>query len=160
MIRQATVADAGAVALVHLETWRVAYAHAFPREALADMSVERVEARTELHRRSPPLVAEQDGEIVGFVSVGSGIDPGTDGELYAIYVLPEHWGKGHGRDLIAAGEQRLRELGHRQAVLWVLEDNPRARRFYELAGWRFDGSRRPIEFFGVEVTEVRYEKRL
>ena len=160
MIRQATAADARAVALVHLETWRVAYAHAFPREALDDMSAERVEARTEMHRRAPPLVAEQEGEIVGFVSVGSGLDPATDGELYAIYVHPDHWGEGHGRDLIAAGEQRLRELGHEQAVLWVLEDNPRARRFYEAAGWTFDGSRRPIELLGVHVIEVRYEKRL
>jgi RimJ/RimL family protein N-acetyltransferase len=42
----------------------------------------------------------------------------------------------------------------------VLEDNPRARRFYELAGWRVDGTARPIEVLGVEVPEVRYEKSL
>lgn len=160
MIRQATAADAEAVALVHLETWRVAYAHTFPREALEDMSAERVAARIEMHRRAPPLVAEQDGEIVGFVSVGPGMDHQTDGELYAIYVHPGHWGEGHGYELIAAGEERLRELGHGHAVLWVLEDNPRARRFYERAGWRLDGSRRPTEILGVEVSEVRYEKRL
>ena len=113
-----------------------------------------------MHRRSPPLVAEANGEIVGFASVGPAVDTDADGELYAIYVLPAHWGTGFGRALIQAGEDRLRELGHQQAVLWVLEDNPRARRFYEHAGWTTDGTRRPIEVFGVSVPEIRYAKTL
>jgi GNAT superfamily N-acetyltransferase len=113
-----------------------------------------------MHRRWPPLVAEVDGQIVGFVSVGAGREEGADGELYAIYVHPDHWGTGIGRSLIEAGEARLRELGHREAVLWVLEDNPRARRFYEAAGWATDGTTRPIEIFGIEVPEIRYRKTL
>ncbi len=160
MIRRATPAEAEAVALVHIETWRVAYAHVLPREELEHVSAERVERRAEMHRLSPPIVAEVNGEIVGFVSVGTANDADADGELYAIYVLPPHWGTGVGRALIQAGEDRLRELGHRHAVLWVLEDNPRARRFYEAAGWTLDGTKRPIEVFGVSVPEIRYEKPL
>jgi GNAT superfamily N-acetyltransferase len=160
MIRLGTAEDAEAVARVHIQTWQAAYAHVFPRERLESLSGERAARRVELHRRSPPLVAEADGEIVGFASVGPGVDPGTDGELYAIYVHPDSWGAGFGRRLIRAAEDRLRESGHNHAVLWVLEDNPRARRFYELAGWRADGTSRPIEVLGVEVPEVRYEKRL
>ena len=44
--------------------------------------------------------------------------------------------------------------------LWVLGDNPRARRFYELAGWSLDGDSREIHIFGFDVAEVRYSKRL
>ena len=160
MIRPGTAADAEEVARVHVETWQAAYARVLPGKGLARLSAERGARRAELHRRSPPIVAELAGRIVGFVSVGRGVDPGTDGELYAIYVHPDHWGEGVGRELITAGESRLRELGHRHAILWVLEDNPRARRFYELAGWTPDGTARPIEIFGVHVPEVRYEKRL
>jgi GNAT superfamily N-acetyltransferase len=119
-----------------------------------------VEERAEFWRQWPPLVAEIDGEIVGYVSVGPCRDEPSEGELYAIYVHPEHWGTGIGRELIQAGEQRMRELGHQEAVLWVLEDNPRARRFYEAAGWSTDGTTRPIELLGVEVPEVRYSKSL
>ena len=160
MIRPATPEDAEAVALVHIETWRVAYADVLPREGLEGVSAERVQRRAELHRRSPPIVAEVDGVIVGFVSVGPAHDADAEGELYAIYVLPTHWGTGVGRSLIQAGEDRLRRLGHRDAILWVLEDNPRARRFYELTGWTRDGMRRPIEIFGVSVPEIRYSKTL
>lgn len=156
MIRPGTPDDAEAVARVHVQTWQAAYAHALPRERLTALSVEE---RAELWRRRPPLVAEIDGEIVGFVSVGP--SRGEDaGELYAIYVHPDNWGTGVGRALIEAGEECLRELGHEHALLWVLDDNPRARRFYEIAGWSADGTARHVELFGFELSEVRYRKKL
>jgi len=108
----------------------------------------------------PTLVAERNGEILGFVAVGASRDPGTDGELFAIYVHPDHWGTGVGHALIEAGEAELRRLGHKDSILWVLDDNPRARRFYELAGWSPDGEARDIRIFGFDVSEVRYAKGL
>jgi len=158
VVRLGTADDAEGVARVQVETWQAAYAHALPAEQLQALSME---AAVERHRRWPPtFVAEVGGRIVGFVSVGKSRDPDTDGELFAIYVHPEHWGAGIGRELIEAGEEELRRLGHRDAVLWVLDDNPRARRFYEIAGWAVDGTSREIEIFGFDIAEVRYAKRL
>jgi GNAT superfamily N-acetyltransferase len=157
VIRPGTPADAEAVARVHVRTWQAAYAHVFPGERLAELSVER---RADQWREWPPLVAVADGVIVGFVSVGASRDDDAAGELFAIYVAPGHWGTGIGRELIAAGEERLRQFGHTNAILWVLDDNPRARRFYERAGWHHDGTARPIEILGLNVLEVRYRKDL
>ncbi|HEU5280162.1 MAG TPA: GNAT family N-acetyltransferase [Gaiellaceae bacterium] len=157
MIRSGTADDADAVARVQVETWQAAYAHALPSEQLQSLSVDRW---AEQWRRHPPFVAEVDGDVVGFVSVGASRDADAEGELYAIYVLPGHWGTGLGRKLIEAGEKELRRLGYRDVVLWVLADNPRARRFYELAGWSPDGETRTLELFGMEIDEVRYAKRL
>jgi GNAT superfamily N-acetyltransferase len=157
VIRQATADDAEAVATVQVRSWQAAYGHVFPRERLLSLSVAD---RADIWRSTPPLVAEVDGKIAGFVAVGLSRDAGGDGELYAIYVRPEQWGTGVGRALIEAGEERLRELGHGHASLWVLEDNPRARRFYEAAGWSTNGTTRPIEIFGILVPEIRYEKKL
>ena len=98
--------------------------------------------------------------IVGFIDVGASRDEDADAELFSLYVHPDSWGTGVGRALIEAGEQRLRELGHTTAILWVLDDNPRARRFYELAGWAADGTAREIELFGFRFPEVRYTKTL
>jgi RimJ/RimL family protein N-acetyltransferase len=105
-------------------------------------------------------VAEVDGNIVGFVGVGPSRDSDAQGELYTIYVDPAHWGTGVGRELIRAGEERMRELGYRHVVLWVLDVNARARRFYEVAGWTADGECRTIEFVGQSISEVRYAKQL
>jgi GNAT superfamily N-acetyltransferase len=158
VIRPGTADDAEGVARVQVETWQSAYAHALPSEQLEALSLEEAFER---HRRWPPtFVADHGGQIVGFVSVGSSRDPGTDGELFAIYVHPEQWGTGVGRELIEAGEEELRRLGHREAILWVLDDNPRARRFYEIAGWSVDGTAREIRLFGFDIAEVRYAKRL
>ena len=40
----------------------------------------------------------------------------------------------------------------------MLEDNPRARQFYERAGWSVDGGRKAEARWGVRAPEVRYRK--
>ena len=102
------------------------------------------------------FVAEKDGAIVGFASCGESRDAPGEGELYAIYALPVAWGTGAGPALMAAALTALRAGGFETASLWVLDDNPRARRFYEREGWVPDGGRREEEFLGVPVGEVRY----
>ena len=103
------------------------------------------------------VVADEQGEVVGFVSVGPSRDERGIGELYAIYVHPDWWGTGAGRALIERGETDLRSH-YAEAVLWVLEDNPRARSFYEAAGWSPDGAVKSDERWGVRAPEVRYRK--
>lgn len=150
-IRRATVADAAAIAHVHVATWRTAYEHVFGAERLAEIDVDRRRAGWEraLAEGETGFVAEEDGRVVGFVAVAGG-------ELLAIYVLPDAWGSGAGPALMAAAVAELRAAGNDEATLWVLDDNPRARRFYEREGWAADGTRREGEYFGVRTVEVRY----
>src|SRR4051794_35978623 len=105
------------------------------------------------------FVAEEGGRVAGFASVGPSRNERGIGELYAIYVDPEAWSTGVGRALILRAEERLAD-DYDEATLWVLEDNPRARSFYEAAGWRPDGTRKVEHRWGVEAPEVRYRKRL
>jgi ribosomal protein S18 acetylase RimI-like enzyme len=60
--------------------------------------------------------------------------------------------------LIAQAEEQLR-TAYAEITLWVLEDNPRARQFYERAGWSVDGGRKAEARWGVRAPEVRYRKR-
>jgi ribosomal protein S18 acetylase RimI-like enzyme len=164
VIRPATPDDADAIAGVHVRTWQGAYAHVFPLEELAAISAEeRARGWRVMLQRSPRThVAEVDGEVVGFASAGPSRDEDGEGlgELYAIYVDPEHWGGGAGRQLAVWADGALRGEGFAVATLWVLEDNPRARRFYEAGGWRVDGATRTGVHLGVETREVRYRKDL
>jgi GNAT superfamily N-acetyltransferase len=162
VIRAAEVGDAHAIARVHVRTWEQAYSHVFSPEALAQRSVEHREAqwRDWLERGVAAIfIAEADGVVIGFASAGeSGDFPGS-GEVHAIYVEAEHWGSGIGPALLERAEDALRVRGFGDAVLLVLADNPRARRFYERHGWRAgDAFLEPIR--GQDVEVVWYRKDL
>jgi len=164
-VRDATVDDAPGIARVHTRTWQRAYDHIFPTARLAGLVEEhRAEQWREWlsdpEQRMHTLVVDKDGTIVGFAHVGPTRDPESNedlvGELYAVYVLPEEWGGGIGRALMAEVLVRLRADGFREAILWVLEDNPRTRRYYELAGWHFDGGAKEESVLDIPVRQVRY----
>ena len=166
-VRDATPADAEAIARVHVAAWQEGYRHVFGAERLATLSVaERAERWREILSRggeARTIVAERGGSVVGFAGVGPTRDAIADvppGELYAIYVDPTDWGGGAGRALLAAAVDALRAARYSEACLWVLEDNPRARRFYEREGWQPDGARRHGEHLGVPTVEIRYRRRL
>jgi GNAT superfamily N-acetyltransferase len=161
-IRIATGDDAHAIESVRVRSWRVAYRHVFPPADLDAVPVDAGRWRQRLD--TPPrgwttFVAESDGGVVGFASVGPSRDDDGTGELYAIYVDPDAWSTGAGRALIERAEAQLRRE-YETATLWVLEDNPRARTFYERAGWAADGDWKAEERFGVRAVEVRYRKDL
>jgi ribosomal protein S18 acetylase RimI-like enzyme len=159
-IRLANADDSQSIETIRIRAWRVAYRHAFPPADLDALPIDPERWRSRL-RVPPPgwstFVCEDDGRVVGFVSVGPSRDEDGFGELYAIYVEPESWSGGAGRALIEAAEEEL-AAGYDSALLWVLEDNPRARNFYERAGWFADGARKAEERFGVRAPEVRYRK--
>jgi ribosomal protein S18 acetylase RimI-like enzyme len=163
VLRRATPDDAEGIACVHVRTWQGAYGHVFPPEKLAGISPEERARywRTTLGRGSRTYVAEADGDVVGFASAGPSRDEDGEGigELYAIYVDPDAWSTGAGRALIDQCEEQL-SGDYGDATLWVLEDNPRARAFYERAGWLPDGARKAEERWGVRAPEVRYRKEL
>lgn len=162
-VRRATPKDAAGIARVQERGWQAAYRHVFPAEELDRGGFIQAERWSERLVRPPEgwstFVADHDDEVVGFTSVGPSRDESGIGELYAIYVDPEAWSTGAGRALIERAETELaREYEH--AVLWVLEDNPRAHAFYEKAGWEPDGARKVEPRFGVSAAEVRYRKEL
>jgi ribosomal protein S18 acetylase RimI-like enzyme len=162
-IRAAEPRDAAAIAGVHVRTWQGAYRHVFPAEGLDALTVDERTAgwhRVFASGRQRVFVTVRHGTVVGFVSIGPSRDDDAEGELYAIYVLPEEWGRGSGRLLMDAALAALREDRYGDAILWVLEDNPRTRRFYERSGWTVDGARKRERFLGVEAEEIRYRIEL
>ena len=107
-------------------------------------------------------MAVEAGRVCGFASTAPSRDSDLPdhGELCALYVDPEQWGKGIGVALVAAARDRLSQFGFRSALLWVLEGNVRADRFYRIDGWTPDGLLRTDSMWGVTVKEVRYRRGL
>lgn len=147
-VRTAGRQDARTISRIRIDTWRAAYAGLIDAEILdqldADSEGERRAARwEELHGpRHVEFLAEVGGVPAGWAAIGPSIDDDLprDGQLFAIYALPEHWSRGVGHALLVEAENRLRSEGFRHAHLWVLDGNARAAAFYEAHGWREDGA--------------------
>jgi GNAT superfamily N-acetyltransferase len=164
-VRSATPADADEIGRIQVETWREAYAALLPPETIAGFDVA---ARQQLWREglarapqpgSATFVAIAEDRTLGFATVGASYSEEGAGEIYAIYVHPSSWGRGAGRALMERLEASLLQAGFGHAILWVLEGNVRAERFYERLGWEHDGEKEDV-FHGAAVVERRYRKAL
>jgi ribosomal protein S18 acetylase RimI-like enzyme len=163
-LRTGVDADFPAVGALHYRSRVAAYAHILSPEALTGRSAEAFsEWWAERWRWEKEIcrltVAEEDGEIVGFTYIGPSETPGVT-ELMGIHVDADQIGTGVGRALMADALVRLKEIGGERAVLWVLEENDRARRFYEKGGWVPTGETRVEEINGEPVAQLRYSRSL
>jgi RimJ/RimL family protein N-acetyltransferase len=111
------------------------------------------------------LVLALGQRLIGLAAAGPArdgdCDPLRTREVYAIYLRSEYWGQGHGKALYFAIENQMRRSDAIDAVLWVLRDNARARRFYEAQGFTLDQSCPERNHDGdPSLVEVRYRKAL
>ncbi len=163
VIREGVPDDIPALARAHLEAWEAAYRGQIPDAFIDAITLEQRQEGWRKHfedDRATVMVVEGDDALQGFAAFGPVEDdpeaPAGTGEVYAIYLLPTVIGVGIGRALFAQAGAALREEGFKRAVLWVLETNDRARRFYEKAGWVWDGTTSTHRFDCAEQPVVRY----
>ncbi len=153
-VRPADVRDADAIAAVHVQAWREAYAHLLPAEFLAALDVDARAARWRGIIAEPDvdvLVATVDDTVAGWASAGPGRgERPRDRELEGIYVLAEHHGSGAGQALLDAA------IGPAPAFLWVADGNPRAEAFYRRNGFERDGTvkHEPIGPHGLDAVRM------
>ena len=165
-IRKAEPRDARGIAEVTVAAWRVAYRGLLPDSLLDNLSVEDRENRWRLRISEyiwQTLVLEQRGCVIGFVAFGAshgeGTNQGRGGEIFAIYLSPEEWGRGHGSALMDAALRSLREGGYTEVTLWVLDGNERGKGFYEAMGFEADGGTKvEVRKDGTEMREARYRR--
>jgi len=167
IIRYAEPSDALEVARVHVRSWQSGYAGLLPDDYLRELKAEDRAARYTFDNRGPgqgetTVAVDEERRICGFATIGPAPADQSEGigELYALYVDPDHWRHGVGRLLIGDAHKRLEAFGFEEAVLWVLVGNTRAESFYTNMGWRSDGTLRDEEIWGIAVQELRYRRIL
>ena len=139
-IRKAEPHDAAAIADVHHDAWRGAYAGIIPHRALAAMIGRRGRHWWDnaIRRAASVLVVEVGGVVAGYATIGRNRarELPQQGEIYELYLRPEYQGIGLGSRLFAEARRRLREHGLPGLVVWALEENGGALDFYRSAGGR------------------------
>jgi GNAT superfamily N-acetyltransferase len=142
-VRPAVPDDADTIVDIRNTSWREAYAHLLSPEFLANLLDDTERFRDGIARavRSVTVVAELDGEVVGYAYAGprpDDEDVPRDWGLFHIYQHARVYGSGTGQALLDAA------VGDRPAYLWTAEDNPRALAFYRRNGFTPDGTRKTI----------------
>jgi len=135
-VREARVADAEAIADLHIRNWRVTYPGILPAEYLAHEIVaeRRTYWRQALATPNPGdfvLLIPGEASPLAFISVLRDSEPDYDAVIDNLHVEPETRRQGHGRRLLGAATERLINDGACSLCLWVFDANLHALRFYE-----------------------------
>ena len=140
-VRPATLADARAIAEVHVASWRAGYRGLVPDDVLAALSVDQRQTQWEAilqDGRTTVLVTDDVAGLVAF-------EPDTR-VIRALYVDPARFRTGVGSALLAAAHEALQD----DVALWVLDGNEKAMAFYRRHGYELDGARAAHDSTGVE----------
>ena len=167
-VRPAAPRDAKAIAEIHVATWKAAYEGLIPDDFLKAMTVEKRLAywREAIEFSDPQILVAVDADkVIGFVGFDRSRDAGTKsvvGEIWALYITPEHWRQGAGLALWDGARDGLKDEGCTQVTLWVLVANERALQFYEqAAGFKREmPSLRTTAFGATKLEEIRLKRTI
>ena len=154
--------DEETLAYIQTESWKAGF-----KDILSDDALKRstgMDKATAMYRR---LLEEKIGN--GYLLTVDGAPhaiawwdatreqdmPGY-AEIICIHSLQEKWRQGYGSRLMEAVLQDIKKAGFEKVMLWVFEENTRARRFYEAHGFTTGGIRKP----NAEPAQICYERAL
>ena len=138
--------------IVHWQTWREAYDDLLPAEFQETMTLDICRFFSQKYPENT-LIAMDGKKVVGFISYGNYRDETIQaGEIIALYVLKDYYGKGVSKQLMHAAFVALDQFS--EIYLWVLKDNKRAIAFYQKMGFTLDGQEQILKL-GKPVKELR-----
>lgn len=160
--RRATIDDIETIAALHADSWRRTYRGAFSDDYLDhEVDADRLAVWTGRLRnpdvRHHTVVADEGGEIVGFVHTVFDEDQRWGALLDNLHVAAARKGQGIGTRLMGVSAKATIEHDPESGLyLWVLEANTAARAFYEArGGQRADTGLEPSPH-GPDVVGIRY----
>ena len=149
--------DRMAISKIYEDSWKYAYKGIIPQDYLDAIPKGRWVSNLD-NPDIKTLICIDHGRIVGTSSFcKSRFEQFGDwGEVISIDLLPDYMGKGYGKLLLEAVIKELMKLGYRDVFLWVLEDNIRAKHFYERFGFSLAYDNLNDNIGGKDLKEIRY----
>ena len=161
-IKKAIPGDEQVLAYIQTESWKAAFVDILsPEELERCTNLEKAEQmyHNVLRRDGCNMAIEfVDGKPHCIAAWGKNrCDLGdTVGELICIHSLQNNWAKGYGSAMMEYVLAQLQQAQYESVILWVFEDNTRARKFYEKHGFELTGQKKPAN----GIAELMYKKRL
>ena len=141
IIRKAIPGDEQVLAYIQTESWKAAFAGILsPEELERCTSLQKAEKMyhsvllREDCNMAIELVNNQPHCIAAWAK--NRCDLGnTVGKLICIHSLQNNWAKGYGSAMMEYVLAQLQQANYESVILWVFEENTRARKFYEKHGF-------------------------
>lgn len=158
-IRRAVNGDETILALIQTESWKAAFRKIISAELLAKYTdvaqAKRMYKGLLQENRGNGYILSIDGIPHCIAWWDSTREKNMRGcaEIICIHSLQAHWGQGYGSRMMDRLLSDIASAGYLKVMLWVFEDNERARKFYEARGFRATGDVQPA--FG--ASEICYE---
>lgn len=162
IIRRVCQGDEQTLAYIQTESWKAAFKGILSDEDLIRCT--NIEKATAMYKG---LLEENIGN--GYILEISGKphaiaywdktrEADMDGfaELICIHSLPDNWGKGYGSRLMDRVLDDIYAAGYGKIMLWVFDENMRARKFYEAKGFKESATQKEMS----GVVEVMYVKEI
>jgi len=160
----ATAVDAGAIALLHAQSWRIAYRGLLTDEYLDDHVLrDRISFWSKRFSAPEPgrrlvLQALDESALLGFVCVLLDEEPAWGVRLDNLHVNPQLKGTGVGYALFQAARAWTAQMMPDAPMhLWCVERNLVARRFYDRQGGRVMETATRAIAQGLCLPELRYQ---
>lgn len=163
-VRRANESDSYYIANINATSWQKAYRDIISDQILDSISIDAWESswKSQIQNNAIVFVICKENNVVGFSQICKNTllnIESTQGEINAIYLHPDVWREGLGRDLCLVSLVELKNLGFKEAILWVLSENTRARKFYESIGFKESGATRISNIFSnIALSEIQYIK--
>ena len=157
MIRYYEEKDIEQVAKIITEDWKISYKGIIDDEYLKNLDYkDKEKSIREKYQKQKSIVLEE-GYIKGYSRFGKNRDEEKElGELYALYVKADERDKKIGERLLKKTADILSKRGYKEMVIWCLEENKNARKFYEKMGGKLYKTRN-IEIGNKKYPEVCYK---
>ena len=162
IIRKVQQGDANALAYIQTESWKAAFAGILDAETLTKCT--NADRATAMYQRLLDakkgngylLLVDENPHCIAYWDAARDVEFTGKAELICIHSLPNNWHKGYGSMMMNRVLKDIKEAGYSEVVLWVFQENLRARAFYEANGFALTDFSKPA----FDTEEVLYSKKI
>nr|UWI51934.1 GNAT family N-acetyltransferase [Clostridioides difficile] len=160
-IRKAVIDDVEDISEIYAQSWKTAYKGIIPQDYLDNLKndfwVETFKDLIENNKITAKMVFDNKKSI-GCIAYGNSRDDTLKdwGEIVSLYLLPQYFGKGVGNEIFQSAIDDMKLAGFSNIYLWVLEENQRARKFYEKHGFYCNNDIYTVKIMDKKINDIRY----
>ena len=160
MIRYYEENEIDQIAKIIDEDWKITYKGMISQEYLDNLNYkDREERIRKKYKKEKGIVYVEENIVKGYCRFGQSKEEKELGEIYALYVKNNYIRRKIGEKLMKKAKKILKEREYKEMILWCLEKNKNARKFYEKQGGILSGKRK-FKIGDKYYSEVSYKYEL